>query len=88
MSWSKNGREVEDTGRFTFTRDGNAFSLTIPAALSTDSGVYTVTADSEAGSVSWSCTLVVAMGEASGGDEDRVKELLRSVEVRKYFFLF
>ncbi|KAK7500457.1 hypothetical protein BaRGS_00008364, partial [Batillaria attramentaria] len=79
LSWSKDERPVEDTGRFSFSQDGNTYTLTIPAALSTDSGMYTVTATSDAGSTSWSCSLGVAIGESSG-DEAAVQELLKSVE--------
>ena len=79
VSWSKEGRSIEDSGRFKFSQDGNTYSLTIPAALSTDSGTYCVSAESEAGSVSWTFSLGVAIGDS--GDEAKVQELLKSVEV-------
>ena len=79
MSWSKDGRSIEDSGRFKFSQDNNSYSLTIPAALSTDSGTYCVSAESEAGSLSWSFSLGVAIGDS--GDEAKVQELLKSVEV-------
>ncbi|XP_070200689.1 twitchin-like isoform X4 [Littorina saxatilis] len=66
VSWSKDGRPVEDGGRFKFSQEGKSVSLTIPAALSTDSGTYCVTAKCAEGSASWSCSLAVAIGE--GGD--------------------
>ena len=79
MSWSKDGRSLDDTGRFTFNQDGDCYSLVIPAALSTDSGTYCVKAASEEGAAAWSFSLHVAIGDSA--DEAKVQELLRSVEV-------
>ncbi|KAL8565325.1 hypothetical protein ACOMHN_029021 [Nucella lapillus] len=78
VSWSKDGRGIDDTGRFKLSVEGSEYSLTIPAALSTDSGTYRVTAASEDGTSSWSCTLHVAIGDS--GDEAKVQELLKEVE--------
>ena len=79
VSWNKGDRKIEDTGRFKFGADDKTFSFEIPAALSTDTGSYSVVAKNGAGSSSWTFSLGVAMGEA-GGDVD-VQELLKSVQV-------
>ncbi|XP_076471204.1 twitchin-like [Babylonia areolata] len=79
VSWSKDGRAIDaDTGRFKLGEEGKEYSLTIPAALSTDSGTYCVTATSQEGKASWSCTLAVAIGDS--GDEAKVQQLLQEVE--------
>ncbi|RUS77264.1 hypothetical protein EGW08_014978 [Elysia chlorotica] len=79
VSWSKEGRPLEDSGRFTFSQDGNAAKLTIPAALSTDSGPYTVTASDDRGKTTWSFSLLVRMGDSASGDVD-VQQLIDSVK--------
>uniref|UniRef100_A0A0B7BN15 Uncharacterized protein n=1 Tax=Arion vulgaris TaxID=1028688 RepID=A0A0B7BN15_9EUPU len=63
VSWSKDGRPIEDSGRFTFDQDGNNVTFTIPAALSTDTGFYSVTAKDDRGQNSWTFSLVVRIGE-------------------------
>ncbi|KAK3703484.1 hypothetical protein RRG08_024788 [Elysia crispata] len=78
VSWSKDGRPLEDSGRFTFSQEGNNATLTIPAALSTDSGPYTVTASDDRGKATWSFSLQVKMGD-SAGDVD-VQQLIDSVK--------
>ncbi|KAL8579177.1 hypothetical protein ACOMHN_010761 [Nucella lapillus] len=80
VSWSKDGRSVGDSSRLQFSQDGSTHSLTIPAALSTDSGTYCVTAKSSQGSSAWACTLAVTMGDSTT-DMAKVQALLKSVEV-------
>lgn len=80
VSWSKDGRPIDDSGRFAFAQDGNNATFTIPAALSTDSGSYTVTAKDERGQNSWTFSLVVRIGDSSAGDVD-VQQLIDSVQV-------
>lgn len=80
VSWSKDGRPIEDSGRFTFAQVGNNTTFTIPAALSTDSGSYSVTAKDDRGQNSWTFSLLVRIGESSTGDVD-VQQLIDSVEV-------
>ncbi|XP_071104533.1 twitchin-like isoform X3 [Haliotis cracherodii] len=78
VSWSRAGREIEDTGRFKFTQDGNNFTFEIPAVLSTDSGAYTVKVKDDSGCATWAFSLHVAIGESAGGDVD-VQQFLKSV---------
>lgn len=59
VMWTKDGREIEDTGRFNFSQDGNSFTFEIPAALATDSGVYCAKATSSKGKAEWQFTLDV-----------------------------
>ncbi|XP_055900297.1 twitchin-like isoform X6 [Biomphalaria glabrata] len=70
VSWSKDGRPISDSGRFTFAQDGNSASFTIPAALSTDSGTYSVTASDDRGQASWTFSLLVRIGDSTSGDVD------------------
>jgi hypothetical protein len=80
VSWSKDGRPLDtESARFKLSSEDNTFTFAIPAALSTDSGSYTVTAATDAGSSSWTFSLGVAIGDSV--DEAKVQELLRSVEV-------
>ncbi|XP_059156398.1 twitchin-like isoform X4 [Physella acuta] len=79
VSWSKDGRPIDDAGRFTFSQDGTSGTLTIPAALSTDSGSYTVTAKDDRGQSSWTFSLFVRIGDTVSGDVD-VQQLLDSVQ--------
>ncbi|XP_071120619.1 twitchin-like isoform X18 [Mytilus edulis] len=73
VKWSKDGTEVENTGRFKFTQDENKFTFEIPAALATDSGEYTVTAKNSRGSSQWVFTLSVAVSSSPVADIDVVK---------------
>ncbi|CAL1540886.1 unnamed protein product, partial [Lymnaea stagnalis] len=63
VSWSKDGRPLGESGRFTFTQDGNNGSFTIPAALSTDTGSYSVSAKDDRGQSSWTFSLQVRIGD-------------------------
>ncbi|XP_021346443.1 twitchin-like isoform X8 [Mizuhopecten yessoensis] len=58
--WSKDGRTLDDTGRFKISQSGSSFSFEIPAALVTDSGVYCVEAKSGKGTCKGVFTLTVA----------------------------
>ncbi|GFR58132.1 myosin light chain kinase [Elysia marginata] len=82
VSWSKDGRPLEDSGRFTFAQEGNNATLTIPAALSTDSGSYTVNVSDDRGKAAWSFSLLVKMGDSASGDVD-VQQLIDSVQSAK-----
>ena len=82
VSWSKDGRPLEGSGRFRQSQDGNSSTFTIPAALSTDTGSYTVTASNEKGESSWTFSLVVRMGDSAAGDVD-VQKLIDSVQVSR-----
>ena len=80
VSWSKDGRAAGECGRFKVVSDNGSQQLTIPAALSTDSGVYTVTATHpQGGTAAWAVSLHVQEGQA--GDEAKVHQLLTQVEV-------
>lgn len=80
VSWSKDGRPISDSGRFTFAQDGNSASFTIPAALSTDSGTYSVTASDDRGQASWTFSLLVRIGDSTSGDVD-VQSLIDGAQV-------
>ena len=80
VSWTKDGREIQDTGRFRFHSDGNTFTFEIPAALATDSGQYAATARSSRGSTQWAFTLHVAVSLSPCADID-VVQLIRSMQV-------
>ena len=82
VSWTKDGREIQDTGRFRFHSDGNTFTFEIPAALATDSGQYAATARSSRGSTQWAFTLHVAVSLSPCADID-VVQLIRSMQVNK-----
>lgn len=84
VKWSKDGTEVEDTGRFKFTQDENKFTFEIPAALATDSGEYTVTAKNSRASSQWVFTLSVAVSSSPVADIDVVK-LIEDMQVRMTF---
>lgn len=78
VSWSKDGRPIEDSGRFKLSQDGNRSSFSIPAALSTDTGSYTLTAADNRGKASCTFSLAVRMGDGAG-DVD-VQKLIESVQ--------
>ncbi|XP_061166987.1 twitchin-like isoform X9 [Saccostrea echinata] len=77
--WTKDGREIEDTGRFKFSQDGNSFTFEIPAALATDSGVYCAKATSSKGKAEWQFTLVVRVSSSPCADID-VLQLIKSMQ--------
>lgn len=79
--WTKDGREIEDTGRFNFSQDGNSFTFEIPAPLATDSGVYCTKATSSKGKAEWQFTLDVRVSSSSCADID-VLQLIKSMQVR------
>lgn len=79
--WTKDGREIEDTGRFNFSQDGNSFTFEIPAALATDSGVYCAKATSSKGKAEWQFTLDVRVSSSPCADID-VLQLIKSMQVR------
>lgn len=81
VSWSKDGRVIEDSGRFTFSQDDNSFSFEIPAALATDSGVYSFEAKDSRGSCGGTFTLSVAVSLSPCADIDVIK-LINSLKVR------
>lgn len=58
--WSKDGRILDDTGRFKISQSETKYNFEIPAALVTDSGVYCVEAKSAKGSTKGTFTLSVA----------------------------
>lgn len=80
MLWRKGGHSIQDTERFTFNQSGNDASFTIPAALSTDSGDYTVTAKDDRGETNWTFSLVVRIEDVLPGDVD-VQRLISNVQV-------
>ncbi|KAK3103159.1 hypothetical protein FSP39_016894 [Pinctada imbricata] len=79
--WSKDGREIQDTGRFRFGQDGNLFTFEIPAALATDSGHYNATAQNSNGTSQWAFTLHVPVSSSPCADID-VVQLIRSMQVQ------
>lgn len=79
--WTKDGREIEDTGRFNFSQDGNSFTFEIPAALATDSGVYCTKATSSKGKAEWQFTLDVRVSSSPCADID-VLQQIKSMQVR------
>lgn len=79
--WTKDGREIEDTGRFNFSQDGNSFTFEIPAALATDLGVYCAKATSSKGKAEWQFTLDVQVSSSPCADID-VLQLIKSMQVR------
>lgn len=70
--WTKDGREIEDTGRFNFSQDGNSFTFEIPAALATDLGVYCAKATSSKGKAEWQFTLDVQVSSSPCATADQV----------------
>ncbi|XP_052707844.1 twitchin-like isoform X13 [Crassostrea angulata] len=79
VMWTKDGREIEDTGRFNFSQDGNSFTFEIPAALATDSGVYCAKATSSKGKAEWQFTLDVRVSSSPCADID-VLQLIKSMQ--------
>ena len=75
----KDGREIDDTGRFRFEDDGNSRSFVIPAALATDSGIYKVEANNARGNSVWTFTLNVNVSASPCADID-VLSLIESVQ--------
>lgn len=80
MSWSVDGRPLEDTGRFKFGQDGDSYTFEIPAALATDTGTYCVSAKNSSGSSQWTFTLSVAVSSSPCADID-VIQLIKSMQV-------
>ena len=75
----KDGREIDDTGRFRFGEDGNCRTFEIPAALATDSGVYSVETNNARGNSVWTFTLNVNVSASPCADID-VLSLIESVQ--------
>lgn len=80
VSWGKDGRPFDNAERFAFDQNENSATFTIPAALSTDSGDYIVTARDERGENSWTFSLLVRIGDVSSNDVD-IQQLINGVQV-------
>ena len=78
----KDGREIDDTGRFNFGEDGNARSFEIPAAIATDSGVYSVEANNAKGNTVWTFVLHVNISASPCADVD-VAKLIESAQAEQ-----
>ena len=75
----KDGQVIDDTGRFNFGEDGNNRSFEIPAAIVTDSGVYTVEANNSKGNSVWTFVLHVNVSASPCADVD-VAKLIESAQ--------
>ncbi|XP_014485705.1 PREDICTED: uncharacterized protein LOC106750117 isoform X2 [Dinoponera quadriceps] len=59
LSWTRDGRPIEDTKYYKIQTDGARTSLIITEAFPKDAGCYTVTAKNDAGEAIISCTVSV-----------------------------
>ena len=75
----KDGREIDDTGRFRFGEEENQRTFEIPAALATDSGIYSVEANNSKGNSVWTFTLNVDVSASPCADID-VLSLIRAAQ--------
>ncbi|XP_055374489.1 myosin light chain kinase, smooth muscle isoform X2 [Condylostylus longicornis] len=62
ITWSKDGSEIENDGRFLVCDDGQFNTLEISKTTLDDIGTYTATAKNDLGSVSCNCSLIVDKG--------------------------
>lgn len=80
VSWIFNGNQIEDGGRFkVWSEDANYF-LSIPLALSTDSGNYTARAANENGECSTTFGLSISASDEGAVEEIDVQALIDSVK--------
>ncbi|KAK9886795.1 hypothetical protein WA026_018448 [Henosepilachna vigintioctopunctata] len=62
ISWKKDGADIETNGRYNFWTDNKFHTLEISKTALNDSGIYTVIAQNNHGTVSCCCNLVVDQG--------------------------
>ncbi|XP_041468950.1 twitchin-like isoform X3 [Lytechinus variegatus] len=80
VSWIFNGSEIEDGGRFKVWSEDASYFLSIPLALSTDSGNYTVRAANDSGECSTTFSLNITTPEEGAVEEIDVQALIDSVQ--------
>ncbi|XP_069132542.1 twitchin-like isoform X10 [Argopecten irradians] len=78
--WSKDGRILDDTGRFKISQSETKYNFEIPAALVTDSGVYCVEAKSAKGSTKGTFTLSVAVSSSPCADIDVLQLIKKAMQ--------
>ncbi|XP_030829655.1 twitchin isoform X2 [Strongylocentrotus purpuratus] len=80
VSWIFNGNQIEDGGRFKVWSEDASYFLSIPLALSTDSGNYTARAANENGECSTTFGLSISASDEGAVEEIDVQALIDSVK--------
>ncbi|XP_052799439.1 myosin light chain kinase, smooth muscle-like [Mya arenaria] len=79
VTWLKGSQVLDDSGRYRISFGDGRSSLTIPAALAPDAGVFSVEANNHRGNSLWTFTLGVFVSSSPCADVDVVK-LIKSIQ--------